>query len=202
MLHPDPSSAHRVTAGEQAAALDHALRSRLLLACARTDRSLTELARELGQPLPKLHYHVGRLVEAGLLRVSRVEPRSGRSIRRYRAIAEAFLVSLADVPEPVGERWARELRQSLAEQTRRLDLSLLYHLDEAGGIRVRLLDPEGRGRISQAWEHWKVIRLTQEQRMALAGEVAAVIARYEAAGEPSGELFFVHAAFAPKLWNV
>ena len=51
-----------------------------------------------------------------------------------------------------------------------------------------------------AFDYWKVLRLTAEQRLALADEMAALITRYEtpAAG---GELFFVHAAFAPKIWN-
>jgi hypothetical protein len=39
----------------EAAALDHPVRSRLLMACALRERSLTELAKEIGQSLPKLH---------------------------------------------------------------------------------------------------------------------------------------------------
>lgn len=189
-------------AGAQAAALDHPVRARLLLACARRERTLSELAREMGQPLAKLHYHAARLVDCGLLRVSRIEPRPGRPIRHYLAIAEAFQVSLADVGEPVGEKLARELRQSLGEQANRRELSLLYRLDEAGGMRVQLLDPDGRGRTSRVYEHWKVLGLTAQQRAELAKELTALIARYEAA-PPGGtvEPVLVHAAFAPKLRN-
>lgn len=184
----------------EAAAFDHPLRSRLLMACARAERSLTQLARELGQPLPKLHYHLNRLVDSGLLRESRAEARPGRPIRYYRAAAEAFLISLADMAEPAAEGWARELRQSLAQQANRRDLSLLYHLDEAGRMRVRLMDPTGAGRSSQAFDYWKVLKLTADQRKALATDIQAVMARYEpAAGDGPGELFLVHAAFAPKL---
>jgi predicted transcriptional regulator len=197
---PDPSSAHRVAGGAQAAALDHPVRSRLLMACARRERSLTELAKEIGQPLNKLHYHVGRLTDAGLLRQSRTEARAGRPIRYYRAIAESFLISRADMAKPVAEAWSRELRQSLAEQANRRELSLLYHADEAGRLRVRLIDPEGHGRRSGAFDYWKVLRLTAEQRQALGQEMAALISRYETPS-PSGDLYFVHAAFAPKIWN-
>jgi DNA-binding transcriptional ArsR family regulator len=200
MEPPDQSSAHRIAGRAQAAALDHPVRSRLLMACARQERCLTDLAREFGEPLPKLHYHLGRLTGCGLLRPSRTEPRAGRPIRYYRAVAEAFLISLADVAAPVGETLARELRQSLAEQANRRDLSLLYHLDEAGRMRVQLIDPDGRGRTSRAFEFWKVLRLTAEQRVALGAELMAVFARYEAsAPATSGEPFLVHAAFAPKL---
>jgi hypothetical protein len=198
MEAPDQSRAYRVSNRAEAAALDHPVRSRLLIACALDERSLTALAKETGQPLPKLHYHVGRLVDCGLLRLSRTEPRAGRPIRYYRAIAESFLISLADMAEPAAEGWSRELRRSLAEQSNRRDLSLFYHSDGAGRFRVRLIDPSGQSRGSRAFDYWKVLSLTPEQRIALASELAAVITRYEGPS-PGGEPFFVHAAFAPKL---
>jgi hypothetical protein len=198
MEPPDQSRAHRISGRTEAAALDHPVRSRLLLACAPRERCLTELSKEIGQPLSKLHYHLGRLTGCGLLRLSRTEPRAGRPIRYYRAIAESFLISLADMAEPAAEGFSRELRRSLAEQANRRELSLLYHTDEAGRFRVRMIDPDGKGRSSRAFDYWKVLRLTPEQRVALAAELAAVISRYEAPS-PGGEPFFVHAAFAPKL---
>jgi hypothetical protein len=100
--------------------------------------------------------------------------------------------------EPAAEGWSRELRRSLAEQANRRELSLLYHTDERGGFRVRLIDPDGKGRSSRAFDYWKVLRLTPEQRSGLAAELAAVISRYEAPS-PGGEPFLVHAAFAPRL---
>jgi DNA-binding MarR family transcriptional regulator len=200
MKPPDTSRAHRITARDQAVAMDHPLRSKMLLACAHRDRTLTELASELDQPLPKLHYHLAKLTRSGLLRVSRVEPRAGRPVRRYRAIAEAFLLSLADVAEPVGEKLASDLRRSLAEDASRRDRFLLYHLDEAGRFRVRLMDPDGQGRTPRAFEYWKILKLTPEQRKALATELAEVISRYETAPDAAGSQpsFLVHAAFALK----
>jgi len=200
MKPPDLSRAYRVQSGGQAGALNNPVRSRLLLACSRRERNLTELARELGQPLQRLHYHQARLVNCGLLRVSRVKPRRGRPIRYYRAIAEAFVVSLADINEHMGETLARELRQSLAEQANRSELSLHYHLDQAGRMKVHLVDRAGRMGRSRAFDFWKTLRLTTEQRRALAGELRAVVERYEAASAVAGgEAFLVHAAFAPKL---
>ena len=200
MKQPDLSSAHRIKARDQALALDHPIRSRMLMACANRERTLTELAANLGQPLPKLHYHLGRLTKSGLLRVSRIEPRAGRPIRHYRAIAEAFLLSVSDLAEPIGEKLARELRQSLAEDANRRDQSLLYHLDEAGRFRVRLTDSEGQGRTARAFEYWKVLKLTAEQRKALAADLAEVISKYEAGPGANGSepSFLVHAAFALK----
>jgi hypothetical protein len=200
MKSPDLSRAHRVESGGQAGAINHPVRSRLLLACSRRERNLTELARELGQSLQRLHYHQARLVDCGLLRVSRVKPRRGRPIRYYRAIAEAFVVSLADIDEHVGEKLARELRQSLAKQANRSELSLYYHLDQAGRMRVHLVDHVGGMGRSRAFDFWKILRLTTEQRKAMAGELRAVVERYEATSAVAGgEPFLVHAAFAPKL---
>ncbi|HVV65075.1 MAG TPA: winged helix-turn-helix domain-containing protein [Rhizomicrobium sp.] len=200
MKPPDQSTAYRIRAGKQAAAIDHPVRSRLLMACARRERSLTELARDLGQPLSKLHYHLALLKGSGLVRVSRVQRRSGRPIRYYRAIAGSFLVSLADVPEPAGEKWSRELRESLTRQANRGEMSLFFHFDEAGQMKVRLIDSSGRGRSSRAFDYWKVLSLTAEQRISLSADLAEVIARYEQAQDRDrGEMFLVHAAFAPKL---
>jgi DNA-binding transcriptional ArsR family regulator len=194
------SSTHRVQGRAQAAALEHLLRAWLLLACTRRERSLGELARELGLPFPKAHYHMTKLLDCGLLQVVRTQARQGRPIRYYRAIAEAFLVSSADLSEQVSDRLARELRQSVAQEVNRRESFLRYHLDPSGRPRVRQLDPEGRGVTERAMDHWKIMRLTSEQRVALAGELAALITRYEdAQAVDGGELYLVHAAFAPKL---
>jgi hypothetical protein len=202
MKAAEQSRSRRVTKPAEVAALDHPLRSRLLMACVRRERNLTELASELDQPLGKLHYHTRQLIDSGLLVVGRIEHRPGRPIRYYRAVAKTFLISLADVQEPAAEKWARELRQSLSQQYIRQNLSLLYDLNEAGRYRVRLINSDGREKTSRTFEAWKVLRLTDQQRRSLAGEMHALILRYDAVVEGSDrEPFIVHAAFAPKLWD-
>ena len=197
-MEPYAQSRTHQAIGAQAAALEHVLRPWLLLACARQERKLGDLARELGLPLPKLHYHLQRLVDCGLLRVARTEPRAGRAIKYYRAIAEVFIVSLADVSEHVSEGLTRELRRSMSQEVNRRESYLRFHLDESGRARVSLVNPEGGRLTRRALDHWKVMRLTAEQRVALAAELTAVIARYEEASTDAGELYLVHAAFAPK----
>jgi len=203
MKPPDWSRARRIATRAEASALDHPLRSRLLMACVRDERSLTELAHDLGAPLAKLHYHLAPLLGCGLLTVSRVEPRAGRAVRYYRAVAESFLISLADMAEAPGARFGRELRQSLDDRGNRANLSLLHYLDENGRGDVRLIDPEEGRAARRAFEYWKVLPLTREQRQSLAVEIDALIRRYETAGAgQGGELFLVHAAFAPKARDV
>ena len=202
MKASDQSRVCRVTTRAEAIALDHPVRSRLLMACVQRAQSLTQLARQLSQPLSKLHYHLGRLVGCGLLVVARTEQRPGRPIRYYRAVAKTFSISLADVKEIAGHNWSRELRQSLSQQYNRKNLSQLYELDEAGRYRIRLTDSDGRGQASRTFEHWKMLHLTRQQRSSLADELQQLISRYNVTEEGSdSELVIVHAAFAPKIWN-
>jgi hypothetical protein len=82
----------------------------------------------------------------------------------------------------------------------RRESHLRYHLDQFERLRVSQVDSDGRGLAERALDHWKMMRLTPEQRVALAAELTALIARYEnASSKDDGELFLVHAAFAPKL---
>jgi hypothetical protein len=62
------------------------------------------------------------------------------------------------------------------------------------------MDPDGQGRTPRAFEYWKILKLTPEQRKALAAELAEVISRYETAPDAAGSQpsFLVHAAFALK----
>jgi DNA-binding transcriptional ArsR family regulator len=179
----------------EAAALENPLRARLLTACVAQERSLTELHRLTGQPLPKLHYHVARLLDAGLLRVSREQPRGGRPIRFFRAVAESFLVPQDVLGELPGESMSVELRRLL--QRNRGDVSLRYGADARGGFRVMLVRDDD-DRASKAIELWQVFRLTRQQRDALAKELRELFERY-AKTDGGHEAFLAHAAFAPRI---
>jgi len=178
----------------QAAALENPLRARLLMACVVQERSLTDLQRLAGQTLPKLHYHVTRLLDAGLLRVSRKQPRGGRPIRFFRAVAERFFVPQEFLGELPGQAMATELRNLL--QMSRGDVSLRYGSDSRGNLRVMLVRDETEPS-PKAIELWQVFRLSRQQREALAKELKELFERYSKAQDGS-ETFLVHAAFAPR----
>lgn len=61
-------------------------------------RSAGRLAEELGQDVRRVHYKLGRLCEAGLVRVAREEKRAGRAVKFYEACATMYKVpfSLTD----------------------------------------------------------------------------------------------------------
>ena len=165
------------------------------MACAAEERSLTDLQRISDQTLAKLHYHVTRLLEAGLLRVSREQARGGRPIRFFRAVAERFLVPQEFLGELPGEAMAAELRNLL--QMSRGDVSLRYAADERGGFRMTLVRDD-TGPSPKAIELWQVFKLSRQQRDALAKELRELFERF-AKVEGGSETILAHAAFAPRL---
>jgi DNA-binding transcriptional ArsR family regulator len=189
------SSERRIADRAQAAVLENPLRARLLLACVAEERSLSDLQRLAGQTLPKLHYHVTRLLDAGLLRVSREQARGGRPIRFFRAVAESFLVPQKFLGELPGEAMAAEMRTLL--QRNRGDVALRYAADERGGFRMTLVRDEA-GPSPRALELWQVFKLTRQQRDELARELKDLFHRY-AKAEGGSETILAHAAFAPRL---
>jgi DNA-binding transcriptional ArsR family regulator len=178
----------------QAAALENPLRARLLTACVAEERTLTDLQRLAGQSLSKLHYHVTRLLDAGLLRVSREQARGGRPIRFFRAVAQSFLVPQAFLDELPGEAMAAELRNLL--QASRGDVSLRYASDSRGSFRMTLVRDETAA-APKATELWQVFKLSRQQREALSKELKELFERYSKA-EGGSETYLVHAAFAPR----
>lgn len=193
MQSGEQSREFKVENRAQAAALENRLRARVLMACVRTERSLSDIERLIDQPLSKLHYHVGRLLDAGLLEVSREQARAGRPIRHFRAVADSFVVPqelLGDLP---GEAMAAELRRLL--QLNRGEVALRYATDAAGEFRVTLV--RGEERPGRAIELWQVFRLTRQQREALARELLELFQRY-ANAEGGGEAYLAHAALAPR----
>jgi DNA-binding transcriptional ArsR family regulator len=184
----------------QVAAFENPLRARVLVACGAAERSLSDLGRLLGMPLPKLHYHVGRLLEAKLLAVSRTQPRGGRPVRFYRAVAERFVVPQESLPALPSEGWLAELRRSLHDEIGRAgEVALVYGPGpEEGTFQVRLIRPEPTG-APRSMELWRILQLTPRQRAALAKELAEVLERHaKAAPQPGAETFLAHAAFAPR----
>lgn len=183
----------------QASLIASPLRLRILLACALEERSLSHLHQELAIPLPKLHYHAKRLNAAGLLTISRVQARAGRAIRFYRAIASSFLVAQDALQTLPGDQWADRLRQALRdERHREPEQSLLYTAEAGGKVLARIVRNQPPAP-SRTLELWRTVRLDPGQRTSLARELRDLLERYAAAGShDDGDLYLVHAAFAPR----
>ena len=200
MTPPIQTSVLTISDPRQAALFGHPVRSRILLWCAKEDRTLSQMKGVFGGSLSKLHYHVDRLLQAGLLALSRTEPREGRPIRYYRAVAEQFRIPQELLPAGPSERWAAELRQSLNDAANRAgEMSVTYSADPDGKLLVRLLPPGAGAKAPRVKELWKVTALNAQQRADLAREMAELLERYaKPAAGPGSELFWIHAAFAPR----
>jgi DNA-binding transcriptional ArsR family regulator len=185
----------RVTTRAQVAALENQLRARLLIACAAEERSLSDLQCMTGEALPKLHFHVTRLLSAGLLEVSRQQPRAGRSIRLFRAVADRFVIPQELLGQLPGDAMAAELRDLL--QRSRRAVSLHYARDPSGNFAIKLV-PEESDAPPAGMELWQVFKLNRTQRQALAKELMELFQRYKSIEQSGGETILAHAAFAPR----
>lgn len=200
MQSGEQTSALRIEEPIKVAAFENPLRARLLIACGAEERSLSDLRHLLGEPLAKLHYHVSRLLDAKLLTVSRTQPRGGRPVRFYRAVAERFLVPQESLPALPSEAWLAELRNALQDEVGRAgEVALLYGPGpEEGSFRVRLIRPEPVG-ASRSMDLWRILKLTPRQRMSFAKDLAEVFERYaKIEAEPGAEFILANAAFAPR----
>jgi DNA-binding transcriptional ArsR family regulator len=71
-------------------AISHPIRHRVLLLLNKRIASPNEIARELGESLGRVSYHVRQLADVGAIELVRTEPRRGAVEHFYRAVARAW----------------------------------------------------------------------------------------------------------------
>jgi hypothetical protein len=179
-----------VATARAVAVLVHAKQRRILFAFVDHDRSLAEVARMTELPLNLLHYHVLRMVDAGLLVRRDRRVRAGRPVQLYRAAASAFLVAAESMPESPDAALHRELRQTLERQPG--DGYLFSHED--GRVRIA---KTGAG---QSGELWRVLRLDARSARKLTAELGQLISSYAKAGtaRTATKPYLVHVAVVPR----
>jgi DNA-binding transcriptional ArsR family regulator len=133
-------------------ALSHPLRPQILeVLTNRGEASPKEIAKELGEPLDSVSYHMRFLRDAGYIELVRTEPRRGAVEHYYRAVLRPFL------DDAQWERMPLAVRRQLAGQTIGRILKAVAAAAEAGGFdrpgahvdRVALaLDEEGWRKLS------------------------------------------------------
>lgn len=160
-----------VETARAAALIAHPRRRRILFAFVDADRSLAEVAAMIEVPLNLLHYHVKRMVGAGLLQRREKRVRAGRPVQLYRAAASAFLVPAALMPDTPDAALQRELRQALDRQGAD---AYLFSREKNGRVRM------SRAGASDASELWRVVRLDAASARELAADIGRLIESYEA----------------------
>lgn len=82
----------------QARFLTDPAKKRFLLPFLARERRIAEAAADVGCSINRMLYQVRTLVDCGLVRVLREEPRAGRAIRVYRSVHDAYFIPFAATP--------------------------------------------------------------------------------------------------------
>jgi hypothetical protein len=205
-----PSGTHIVNDLRAAAFLSDPEHNGYLLPFLEREVTLSEAASELQVPMNKLHYWVTKMLELGIIRVTRTQKRAGRAIQYYSAIAPAFFVPFAAIPAETFEAQlmledvSRQRRLSSAHARARGELPLKY-----GTLIVRMEQTQSGIRI-EPFPKWRSSDLTfsvwlertfyLEDAQALLAELKILEERYSSLPEPEiskGKPFFLRLALSP-----
>ena len=167
---------------------------RLLMLFASGPLSLSEAAARGNLDLKRLHHHAGRLTRLGLLEVCGQRPRAGRPIKLYRAVSDAFFIPEELFPQPFGEELSDELRDCLAAQSARSSRGLLLTVGPNGEPLGRVIKTEEDS--ADAFEFWRVLRLSHDDVAKLRSEIEAVFRSFQARSKGPSCVYLLHAAAA------
>lgn len=181
------------------------------------ERTAAGAAEELGMHLNTLLYQVRRLVDAGLLRVTRLEPRAARAVKHYRAVAEHFVLpynlTRAETPETLLAQEHAGPEARLRRGLIHAGLELLNQQEpESVGVQVVLegsrlvlknivgpdsewnfLDPEAPAMV----DYWQEdVHLDFEEAKRLQAELCTIFARYKT--RRGGQAYILRLALAPR----
>lgn len=161
------------------------------------ERSVGEVARELGVAVDALAYRTRRFVQLGLLRQTREEPRKGRAIKYYRAPpgyrAPIALLPVADLEELVRTLDAPMRELALKDFARLLEgagfasWSVHCYRDELGRMRLELVPPVEGWRSEDVMHpdvpallfNWVPLQLDPERAKELQAELVQLLGRYQ-----------------------
>ena len=172
------------------------------------ERTASAVAAELGVRVSSMLYRVRQLLDLGLLRVARVEPRRGRALKHYRAVAESLFVPFeltdAETLQALGLGSAGEMERALGaslgagyeavgrafegwgvrlerDREGRIDRSLAPASGEADASTLQELALEPGA--PALWDQHCVLTLTKGEAKALQRDLSEVFGRYYRRGE-------------------
>lgn len=110
---------HRVTDPAAAAFLVEDANRRYLRPFLEREASVSEAAENLGEPVENVYYRVKRMLDLGILEVTREVPRAGRPVKRYRSVGNGLFV-------PFSVTGAADLEESRRATNTELDARLVH----------------------------------------------------------------------------
>jgi DNA-binding transcriptional ArsR family regulator len=177
----------------KAAVLANHRQRRILLSLVEKERSLSELSGLTDTPLSLLHHHISKLMRLGLVAIAHEEARAGSPIKYYRATAESFFVPAHLMVTLPGEGMQQRLRELLDRGLTHAIQGVRFGV-ENGRPRMFLVRSPTPGRTSL--ELWLDLRLSRADAKALAGELQALMQKFEARAAEQGSRYIVHTALA------
>lgn len=138
-----PEERLTITRLDVARALVELRTTQLLEPFMKRELTLSEAAEELGVKLPALLYHVNKLMEFGLVEVTRAKARAGRPLKLYRATAHTFFVPYHLTPSETLAQLLEDLTGSSERRFHREAARTLQILDPDWGLNITC--PSGEG---------------------------------------------------------
>ncbi len=156
--------------------------TRLLAPFMRGEHTLGSAAAALDVPASSLAYWVTRFVRAGIIEVTRLQPRAGKAAPVYRAVAAEFHVPLDAMPAGAREEFLHGGRKKVF--TRFIESaekaagghfrgSLRLTADPDGGIAIDV-EPDDDAPISVT-EWWGAIALTDDEAAELRSTLEGLV---------------------------
>ena len=181
---------------------------------ARSENTVTGVARRTGWEPALLLHRVRRFERLGLLRVARLEPRAGRPIKHYRMSAEEFFIphtvapaaTVEDMLEAMDATLRRQMYRNIVRATAQItdsarlgwrvfaDENGFFHTDFAPGpgVGFSVLGPEAPAVIHR----WTTLRLDFPAAKALQRELDELFYRY--LNETGSQVYQFRIALAPQ----
>jgi hypothetical protein len=184
------------------------------------EQSLANAAKILKQPVSSLKYHVIKFIEWGLVTQTRTEPRQGKPIKYYRAVADQFFIPLAQTKQDTLTDWMKFMQIPLLEQycTDFVQAASQLHPQSAnGGTCIRVIE---NNRISidfsaspppnvnfqpnsmkPLWNSWTTIHLTNTQAEKLHQEITQLWSRVmqeNSQAQQNTRAYTLHLGFTPQ----
>lgn len=184
------------------------------------EQSLSKAAKILNQPVSSLKYHLEKFIEWGLVVHSRTEPRKGKPIKYYQAVAEQIFIPFETTNHETWTQMMHSLQAPLLKQYCTdfvLAAQDLQPEASQGGMCLRVLENNRHSldfsalpppninfqpdAIKPLWNSWTTIHLTAQQAISLHQEITQLWSRVlqeNSQAQPNTRAYTLHLGFTPQ----
>jgi len=212
MEDPFSTSTHVVTSADAAAVLLNAETQKLLHPFFQ-EKTAAVAAKELGMSTSALLYRLNKLVDFGVLKIVREEPRAGRASKVYRTTSNSFFVPFHVTQSETLEAYLEDVKRHYQTLLTANIAQVMRDMDETWGMRI-YKDDEGKlqtltakypGNVMSVDEegpaifdfYYPSLKLEFEDAKALQKELGEVFQRYVQKQGP--QKYLIHIGLVPLL---